>query len=64
MTCPARGPCGGGHRHHRRLLDAGQLILVMPMFVGRLGPFTPVSALALRERKRRCELPEERPVIG
>ncbi|MEG3627059.1 TrkH family potassium uptake protein [Streptomyces poriticola] len=44
--------------------DAGQLILVLLMFVGRLGPVTLVSALALRERVRRYELPEERPVIG
>lgn len=44
--------------------DAGQLILVLLMFIGRLGPVTLVSALALRERTRRYELPEERPVIG
>ncbi|MFF5310289.1 TrkH family potassium uptake protein [Streptomyces massasporeus] len=44
--------------------DAGQLILVLLMFIGRLGPVTLVSALALRERVRRYELPEERPVIG
>ncbi|MER5215693.1 potassium transporter TrkG [Streptomyces sp. NPDC002838] len=44
--------------------DAGQLVLVLLMFIGRLGPVTLVSALALRERKRRYELPEERPVIG
>ncbi|WP_175409801.1 TrkH family potassium uptake protein [Streptomyces sp. TRM64462] len=42
----------------------GQLIVVVLMFVGRLGPVTLVSALALRERTRRYELPEERPVIG
>ncbi|WP_251020565.1 TrkH family potassium uptake protein [Streptomyces sp. ISL-98] len=42
----------------------GQLILILLMFVGRLGPITLVSALALRERTRRFELPEERPVIG
>ncbi|KUO17434.1 TrkH family potassium uptake protein [Streptomyces dysideae] len=43
---------------------AGQLILILLMFIGRLGPVTLVSALALRERARRYELPEERPVIG
>ncbi|MET9430831.1 MULTISPECIES: potassium transporter TrkG [unclassified Streptomyces] len=42
----------------------GRLILIMLMFVGRLGPITLVSALALRERTRRYQLPEERPVIG
>ncbi|MCT7353523.1 TrkH family potassium uptake protein [Streptomyces sp. 15-116A] len=44
--------------------EAGQLLLVGLMFVGRLGPITLVSALALRERTRRYDLPEERPVIG
>ncbi|MFF8382638.1 TrkH family potassium uptake protein [Streptomyces kanasensis] len=43
---------------------AGELIVILLMFVGRLGPVTLVSALALRERTRRYELPEERPVIG
>ncbi|MFD7408981.1 TrkH family potassium uptake protein [Streptomyces sp. NPDC059866] len=43
---------------------AGQLLLIGLMFVGRIGPITLVSALALRERRRRYELPEERPVIG
>ena len=43
---------------------AGHLLLVGLMLVGRLGPITLVSALALRERTRRYELPEERPVIG
>ncbi|MEV0600382.1 potassium transporter TrkG [Streptomyces sp. NPDC050315] len=46
------------------LPDAGRLILTLLMFVGRLGPITLVSALALRERTRRYQLPEERPVIG
>ncbi|MDI3406469.1 TrkH family potassium uptake protein [Streptomyces cavernicola] len=46
------------------LPDTGQLILILLMFVGRLGPITLVSALALRERTRRYHLPEERPVIG
>ncbi|MFI2436720.1 TrkH family potassium uptake protein [Streptomyces sp. NPDC018693] len=43
---------------------AGHLLLTLLMFIGRLGPITLVSALALRERTRRYELPEERPVIG
>ncbi|MGW0820241.1 TrkH family potassium uptake protein [Streptomyces sp. NPDC002845] len=46
------------------LPTAGQLLITGLMFVGRLGPITLVSALALRERTRRYELPEERPVIG
>lgn len=43
---------------------AGQLLLVVLMFAGRLGPITVASALALRERERRYELPEERPIVG
>jgi potassium uptake TrkH family protein len=43
---------------------AAELILVGLMFIGRVGPITLVSALALRERKRRYQLPEERPIIG
>ncbi|MDN3294936.1 potassium transporter TrkG [Streptomyces ficellus] len=46
------------------LPTSAQLLLVLLMFVGRLGPVTLVSALALRERTRRYQLPEERPVIG
>ncbi|MCY0933896.1 TrkH family potassium uptake protein [Streptomyces sp. H34-S4] len=43
---------------------SGQLILILLMFIGRIGPITLVSSLALRERTRRYQLPEERPVIG
>lgn len=43
---------------------AGQLVLVLLMFVGRLGPITLVSALALREKQLRYTLPEGRPLIG
>ncbi len=43
---------------------AAQLLLVLAMFVGRLGPITLVSAIALRERQRLYQLPEGRPIIG
>jgi trk/ktr system potassium uptake protein len=42
----------------------GHYLLVGLMFLGRLGPITLVSALALRERQRMYELPEGRPIIG
>jgi Trk-type K+ transport system membrane component len=42
----------------------GQLLLAALMFLGRLGPITLASALALRSRPRLYELPEERPIIG
>jgi potassium uptake TrkH family protein len=47
-----------------QLPAAGQLILVALMLIGRVGLITVASALALRERPRRYELPEERPVVG
>jgi len=43
---------------------AGQLILVALMFIGRLGPITFASALALRERRIPYNFPKERPIIG
>lgn len=42
----------------------GQLLLTLLMFAGRIGPITFASALALRERSRRYDLPEGRPIIG
>jgi Trk-type K+ transport system membrane component len=46
------------------LPTAGKLVLVALMFLGRLGPITLASALALREHERRYELPEERTIVG
>jgi trk system potassium uptake protein len=47
-----------------QLGTAGHVILTLLMFIGRLGPITAAAALALRERTRRYELPEERPIVG
>ncbi|WP_425301190.1 TrkH family potassium uptake protein [Nocardia neocaledoniensis] len=44
--------------------SSGQLVLIALMFLGRLGPITLATALALRDRGRRYELPEERPIVG
>ena len=41
-----------------------QLLVVALMFIGRIGPLTLASALALRERGRLRELPEERTIVG
>jgi iron complex transport system permease protein len=41
-----------------------QVLLILLMFVGRLGPITLVSALALRERQHLYRIPEGRPIIG
>lgn len=46
------------------LPDAGKLILMLLMFLGRLGPLTLGTALVLRQRRMMYELPKERPVIG
>jgi Trk-type K+ transport system membrane component len=43
---------------------AAQLILVMLMFVGRVGTITVAAALALNTRHRLYRLPEERPIVG
>ncbi|GAA2788097.1 TrkH family potassium uptake protein [Saccharopolyspora taberi] len=46
------------------LPEAAQLVIIVLMFAGRVGPITFASALALRERERRYDLPEERPIVG
>jgi trk system potassium uptake protein len=46
------------------LPDAAKLVLVVLMFLGRLGPLTLGSALALRDRRILYEYPKERPAIG
>jgi trk system potassium uptake protein TrkH len=46
------------------LPSSGQLILIVLMFVGRLGPITLAAALALRQRETLYRLPEERPIVG
>jgi potassium uptake TrkH family protein len=43
---------------------AGEVVIILLMFFGRLGPITLASALAIRERGRLYELPEGRPIIG
>jgi Trk-type K+ transport system membrane component len=46
------------------LPDAAQVILILLMFLGRLGPLTLGTALGFRERPVAYELPKERPAIG
>jgi potassium uptake TrkH family protein len=43
---------------------AGQWVLMVLMFTGRIGTVTVASALALSARPRLFRLPEERPIIG
>jgi Trk-type K+ transport system membrane component len=46
------------------LPTAAHVVLTVLMFVGRLGPITLATALALRSRERLYERPEGRPIIG
>ena len=46
------------------LPDAAKVILVLLMFLGRLGPLTLGTALAFRDRRILYEYPKERPAIG
>ncbi|MET0842677.1 MAG: potassium transporter TrkG [Mycetocola sp.] len=46
------------------LPPAGQVALILLMFIGRLGPISFASAIALRERQVLYEYPKERPIIG
>jgi potassium uptake TrkH family protein len=43
---------------------AAHVLLVLLMFAGRVGPLTLGTALALRVRARRFQLPEERTIVG
>jgi Trk-type K+ transport system membrane component len=46
-------------------LDPGsQIILVVLMFVGRVGPLTIGASLALKQRPPLYQFPKERPAIG
>lgn len=46
------------------LPPAAQWLLMLLMFVGRVGTVTVVTALALRGAKRLYRYPEERPIVG
>lgn len=46
------------------LPPGAEILLMVLMFLGRLGPLTLGTALVLRERRTLYELPKERPAIG
>ena len=46
------------------LPDRAQLVLVVLMFVGRVGSITVASGIALNTLHRRYRYPEERPIVG
>ncbi|MFC3998916.1 TrkH family potassium uptake protein [Nocardiopsis sediminis] len=43
---------------------AGQIVLILLMFIGRVGPITLATALALRSRVRQYDYPEEHAIVG
>jgi Trk-type K+ transport system membrane component len=43
---------------------SAQVVLLVLMYVGRVGTITAASALALRERQRLYSYPKERPIVG
>ena len=47
-----------------RLTIAGRLLIMLAMFVGRVGPLTLVASLAGRTNPARYEYPREQPIIG
>lgn len=46
------------------LPTSGKYVIIVLMFVGRVGTMSLAAALAIRERRRVIRYPEERPVIG
>lgn len=46
------------------LPPAGQVLIIVIMYIGRIGSRTLASGLALRERARLHRLPEERTIVG
>ena len=70
MPCMIAAGVGGQPGTHTStgitfdLHSGAELVLVLLMFIGRIGPLTLGSAIALRERRILYELPKERPAIG
>ncbi|QGN46726.1 TrkH family potassium uptake protein [Micromonospora sp. WMMD558] len=46
------------------LPHGGQLVLIVLMYIGRVGPLTLGSAIALNTRRRLYRYPEEQPIVG
>lgn len=63
-ACSAFGTVGLTTGITPKLNDPAQLVLVVLMFIGRLGPITAATALAAPHRQRLYDLPTERPIIG
>ena len=46
------------------LPEEAKWVLILCMYIGRLGPMTLGAALAVRSRVRMIQLPYERPIVG
>lgn len=46
------------------LNETGKILFAILMFIGRVGPVSMATALALRKAKRHFEYPKERPMLG
>lgn len=60
----AYATCGLSVGLSAELGPAGKAVLILVMFIGRIGTTTVATALALRSRRRLYQYPEERPIIG
>ncbi|EWM67367.1 trk-type K+ transporter membrane component [Micromonospora sp. M42] len=47
-----------------QLSPPGQYVLIALMYIGRVGPLTLGSAIALNTRRRLYRYPEEQPIVG
>jgi trk system potassium uptake protein TrkH len=63
-ACSAFGTVGLSTGITGELPVVGHVILVVLMFLGRIGPLTLGAALALRTREKLYRHPEERPIVG
>ena len=63
-TVSAFGTCGLSTGITARLPALGQGVIIVLMYLGRVGTMTFAAALSARRRQRMVRLPEESPVIG
>ncbi len=63
-TVSAYGTVGLSTGLTDELTVAGRVVIILAMFVGRLGPLTVLVALAGRPDAARYAYPEEQPIIG
>lgn len=63
-VCSAFGTVGLSTGLTAEAGTAAHLILIVLMFVGRVGTVTAASTFLLRRKQQRFHLPEERPIIG